>query len=397
MAMGIIRTRRGKAADRQLPPELAAEATWDRLHQRFAEGDDLDDDLRLRALGMLGRLRPILGEDWPARVYGLKNPLAECLFNSAPHAIASMVQIGHAIVDLQDVGGWAKVVGRARGTVDHEATSAIAELLVGSRAARFGLPIAFEPSTDRGRHADLLVGVAGDPVALYVEVCVKDPLPEIAKNTESVENAIIPPFDSLTLNLARGGRFLRAPEEWEIAPLADQVATFMRQATSSNGVQQLTVPGLLELRVVRIDDPVHSEAVDAGLVGDFRGIVFEHSPFARLASAVRTKSAQLLANGAGLLVITPPSFLGQPPPTEQLVAELQAVLRDIPRVVALALLGRQLASPASDVSQPVGDAILVQRVIYPPIVERVLFIPNPIVAGSNQALQLARRIMCAAI
>ncbi len=388
------RTGRNDKSLRRVPPEVLAEASWEHLRQRIHDHDGLDHDLRRRALIALGVLRSVLGETWPPGVYGRRNGVAECLSNYAPHAIASMTRIGEALGDLRPVNGWVKVVGRVGSSAENESSGAIAEILVAHRAWRLGFPLSFDPPTEGARHADVRVGQADDPATLYIEVCVKEPLPEIARSTEALKHSVIPMFDEPSLNLAKGGAFERAPEASEIGPLAQRVKAFMTDAAASQGIQTLSVPGLLELRAIRFDEPGYQEAVVARLVGDFRGIVFQHSPYSRLMSAVHSKAAQLPSSGAGLLVISPPSFLGQPPPIEQLVAALRAELTRMPHVVALALMWRQLRLPAEARREAVSESLLIQEVVHPPVVERVLFIPHPAVASTNEPLARACAIMC---
>jgi hypothetical protein len=372
-----------------LHPELQDYLTWQRLRERIISNQELAQPLRAEALAMTGQLETTLGALWPLRAFGSKrNSMTECFVNGAPHALRSMISAGQAITQLRDLPRWSSVVGR----IPVEGEAAIAELRVAWRAVQLGMSVALGPRTDRGRSADVLVS-AGE-AQLFVEVFVAEPLPKIALDVEALENRIIPRFTPLSLDLTLGGRFFRAPSDEEVAPLAEAVTALFQAAHSASGLHELLVPGLLELRAARMDDPSHQSFVDRGLIGDFRGIVFNHSPVARLVTAIRGKSQQLPAAGSGMLVMTPPSFLGQPPATEEMVSVLKRVLSGIPHVVALALIGRQLAQPAraERYAMPNG-AVLAQEVVEPPVVERVLFIPQGDPGARSPALELARRLM----
>jgi hypothetical protein len=382
--------RRERVSGQWVPPAIEHEASWDRLRERIGANPEIAESLRRDALATVDVLQPILGDDWPLRMLGSRrNPLVECFFNGAPHAIASMVRAGQAVVELRDTNGWMKVVGR----IPVEGERAIAELMVASRAVKSGLNVALSPKTDRGRAADLLV--SNDEARLYVEVFIAEPLPEIALQTEAIEDLIIPRLDTLAWGLALGGHFLRAPKAHEINPLSAQVREFLQRAQHTTGLQRLLAPGLLDLRAARIDDPNYANFVNAAEIGDFRGITFQHSALGRLVAAVRRKSRQLPATGAGLLVITPPSFLGQPPRTDELVSVLGRVLDDLQNVAALTLMWRQFAQPAVEETHHIGEkAILIQEVVQPPLVERLLFIPNGRSPDGVRAVKLAWQAMC---
>jgi hypothetical protein len=326
-----------------IPPDVAEYLSWERLRERIDANPHLYDQLRREALAMIGKLEAVLGPTWPVRAYTGSggNSLTECLVNGAPFAVRSMVSAGHALVGLRDTAGWRRVVGR----IPSEGEAAIAELRVAWRAAELGMSVALSPPTERGQSADVLVTY--DATRLFVEVFVAEPLPRIAFDTEELEDRIIPRFTPLTMDLSLGGSYLRAPTEDEVAPLAAAVESFLTMVHRSHGVHRLLVPGLLDLRATRFDDPDYQSFVDQRLIGDFHGIVFQHSPLGRLRSAVLHKSRQLPAAGLGMLVMTPPHFLGQPPPTEELVAMFQKVLSTLPNVVAIALIGRQMVQPAT--------------------------------------------------
>ena len=308
-----------------LPDEIKDAFTWRRLRERVSSNVELGDDLTCEALTMIDRLEAALGVAWAQRALGHRrnSSLTESFVNNAPYAIRSMVLTGEAILGLRDLDGWSRVVGR----IPTEGEAALAELRVAWRAVRRGMSVSLAPPTDRGRSADALVTMGES--GLYVEVFIAEPLPKIAVDIEALEDRIIPRFSPLGIDLTLGGRFLRAPTEPELGPLAEAVETLFKAAHVERGLHQLVVPGLLELRAVLVGDPDHASFLERGLVGNFHGIVFAHSPLGRLISAMRRKSRQLPASGFGLLVITPPHFLGQPPPTTELVGILQGVLAEL--------------------------------------------------------------------
>ena len=332
----------------------------------------------------------LLGDDWPARVLASRHPLAECLHNWAAPALATFVRIGDVVDATRGIAGWLQVAGRLNSDPE-QAIGAIAELTIAARAKLAGVAVSFSPPNGRGGHADLLISHGA--VDLHVEICVTKSVPTIAERIDSLENQIFPLSARLSSNIAYGGRFLREPNEEEVESLAAEVAAFTGNVETTSGLRSLTIADLLELRCIRFDDPAYQECVDGGLVGSFEGIVFSYSPFEKLARSIRNKARQLPATGSGLLVITPPSFLGQAPPTDQLVEALRETLREIPRVVALALHWYQGAWPAVDESiVTASGAFLVQEVVHPPLVHRVLLIPTA-TAYSNRAFDVARRVM----
>jgi hypothetical protein len=371
--------------------EVAPHASWDALRQRIQSQDHLDEDLRRRAVAAVDMFERLLGNDWPLRMFVSRHPLAECFHNSAPLAVAAFVRISDVVRDTREVDGWLRVAGRLNSDPDH-AVGAIAELTFAARAKSTGVALAFSPPNGHGGHADLLV--SDGTVDLYVEICVTKPLPAVAARIESLENRILPMTNWMASTVAYGGHFLREPTEDEVESLAAQVAVFVRNVELASGLHVLTVANLLELRCVRFDDPRYQECADQGLVGNFQGITFAHSPLQRLINTIRNKARQLPVTGPGLLVVTPPSFLGQPPPTDELVNALQQTLSEIPRLLALALHWYQGAWPATETSLiTASHAFLVQKVVHPPLVERLLLIRSPTADDNTKAFDLARRIV----
>src|ERR1700674_3548233 len=84
--------RRVQRRPRAIPPQYEAlleeEASWDTLRRHIVENEELTPELRDQALEAVAELQPLLGDSWPYDVYGTEHPMAQCLANWAPHAVA---------------------------------------------------------------------------------------------------------------------------------------------------------------------------------------------------------------------------------------------------------------------------------------------------------------------
>jgi hypothetical protein len=384
--------RRPRAIPPQYEALLEEEASWDTLRRHIVENEELTPELRDQALEAVAELQPLLGDSWPYDVYGTEHPMAQCLANWAPHAVAELVRTTRMLREIQALTGWRQLAGKL--TSAAEAPGALLEMNVASRALRAGMHVTLSPHADNRRQADALVRSHGE--SLYVEARVSKAFPERTARIDRTEHRIIPILHLHASNIAFGGRLAREPDDEEATWLEMRVAAFLHQVRASGSPRVLLVPGLLELCCVRRDDPAFERYEALGLVGTFQGIPFEWSPLRKLVLTAWAKSGQLPADSAGLLVITPPSFLGKPPPPNQLVASLRAALLQMPHVVAIALLWRDIVPAAIEESRVIdGNAVFTQTPIQAPAVERVLFVPSPLAADRLGALNLACALMCA--
>ncbi len=319
-------------------------------------------------------LRPVFGEDWPAEVYATEHPLARHFGDDAPHWTVAFVEAVEALLELRRLPKWPRLVRSIRDP--SQAGGALAELRMAARARAAGAAIVLEPATRAGHFADMLVTLDG--CDLYVEVSVANQFPRSVDRAETSLDAVVPAMQLLIEDIAYGGRLSRMPEDDEFEWLQWRTAAFFHQVRATRVPRVLFIPGLLEIWCIGREHQDLAALQELGLVDNFMGPPIRTTPLNKLIDMIDDKVQQLPDEEPGLLVLTPPSFLGQAPPTTELSLILRQAIGRYPQVVALALVWRQLGSRGPDESHQVDPwTLLTHRVVHPPIVERMIVVANP--------------------
>jgi len=368
------RRRRIRSIPVQYGEHFREAATWDSLMKRIEANAELDDDLRSRALLATQAIRPVLGEDWPAEVYATDHPLARLFGDDAAHWTADFVEAFEALLALRGLPKWPRLVRSIRD--GSQAGGAMAELRIAARAHAAKAVIVLEPATRAGRFADMLLTMRG--CDLYVEVSVANPFPQSIERSQTSLDMVVPAIHLMIADIAYGGRLSRMPEGDEFDWLQWRTAAFFHQVRATRVPRVLIIPGLLEIWCVGREHPHLPTLQELGLVDEFMGPPIPLTPLNKLIDMIDEKVQQLPDDKPGMLVLTPPSFLGQAPQTDELSLILREAIGHYPQVVALTLVWRQWDGAASAESHHVDPwTLLTQRVVHPPIVERMMVVTNP--------------------
>ena len=167
------------------------------------------------------------------------------------------------------------------------------------------------------------------------------------------------------------------PEDDELEWLQWRTAAFFHQVRATRVPRVLFIPNLLEIWCVGREQSDLAVLQEEGLVDKFAGPPITAAPFNKLIDMIHDKVQQLPENRPGMLVLTPPSFLGQAPPIKELSRVLRQSIGLYPQIVALALVWRQLGSSPTEAKQVDPWTLLSKRVVHPPILERMMLVANP--------------------
>ncbi len=369
---------------RELPPHLVAyvkeHATWDALATAIAANDDVPSDVRNAAASLVPDLAVELGSEWPVDIFARKHPCAQVFGDISPHWTVAFVEDAQDVLTLRDLRRWPRLRQRFKRPGD-DAVRALAEIRVAARALRLGAKVELDPRTDHDRRADVRIVT---PVAdVTVEVCIAQPIPPIAFEASAIVDRLIPRFAIADANVAVGGEIVAAPPDDELDACIQAFARARHEASEANSAQHLVLPGVADVWMVRFDHPHYQQMVDDGRIGKLGGPTFAWSPLRKLHELILDKATQLPAERAGLLVLTPPSFLGQPPAAPDLARFLQETLRTIPHVCAIGLVSR-LLSTEPDQEQPVDPrTTLWQSKVFGPVAERTMFVRSPLAVDDD--------------
>jgi hypothetical protein len=344
------------------------------LLRRFASNDALPEGLKAAALALVPGLRLELSADWPSQIYATNHPFSRVFGDLSPHWTAAFVEDGRDILAVKSLRKWPSLRARFKRPGDGSAR-ALAELRIAARAIRFGGSVELDPATDGGRHADIHVETTH--AAITVEVCIAQPLPSIAKDTSDLVEVFVPRFKLLEADIAIGGKILVVPPNDELSAIIGEFTAALEEVTRTKAPTRVSIPGVADVWMVGFSHPAYERMLDDGRVGTLTGPIFQWSPLRKLQEVIRDKAKQLPMLGAGVLVITPPSFLGQAPVSADLGQSLQTLLRELPHVRAIGLIGR-LFSTEPDQEHALDPLTkLWQTTVFGPSAERVLFVRSP--------------------
>jgi len=141
--------------------------SWDGLAAQI-ENEDVEPEVRSRALSAIPILKHYLGSAWPSEAVGTGHALLEPFFNQSEWTRHCLSDVAASMEAVSILPGWDQLLQRILRPT--EAIGALFELDLAARGLKRSLGVALEPPTQERRHADLALSLRGpSPVTLYVE------------------------------------------------------------------------------------------------------------------------------------------------------------------------------------------------------------------------------------
>jgi len=356
----------------------ATHAKWDAIETSIREErDELDDELRSRAVRALHAVRHHLGEEWPRRFIWSDARIASFLGNQAAWTAKMLVVLADDIEAGATVPGWQRV--RRRLQTPLEADPAILELEAGVRAINSGLRVSFEPTARGAKRADLLIrGNERDSPHLYAECTSIQAFPQSSTDARRTSARLHPALQLLDMGLQVGGSLTRPVSEAELEELGTLTTAFYARCCTSQLPGELDVDDLLHLWATPAAHP-DAEAFVAAHGGEMTfSVAFAHDPLVRLAATLGRKASkgQLPQDQPGLLLLEPSRLVWQLP-LDEIRATVRNAMLPYPHLTATALVHQHLGEePSRLIDLSHGDFASI-RTKYAPIQETVVLVRNP--------------------
>ena len=370
----------GMGRDSMLDQYKAEHGTWEALARQI-EAENIDPELKVRAVDATPKLSRHLGENWPGAALREGHVLTELFLNHAAWTRSYLCGLADAMDSVAGLPRWLGLRNRVRKA--DQAVGAIFELDLAARALRQGLHVVLEPKSRGNRRADLAISARDlGPETLYVEAKHIQNLLQRAYDAEKLADRVLPIY-LFAANLSGGGRFLRAPRPEEIRDLEQKADEFWAERRRDRTRGELVIDELLEIwGADRGDHEARDYFMSRGYSGpdNFEGPPVVLDAFGRIRYAIQEESEQLPATAGGLIVLEAPAEPDLLQVSSEVVSQVvESVLQPYQHVNAVALIRRAPSprAPAHEIRALGRGSVRIVSPRYLIYAEEVVLVRNP--------------------